>query len=211
MKRTVVALLFALSFVLPSFAADGWDDAVKKLTASTVYFEIDGEGSCTGFVVNANATPSGKADHGTDYVATAAHCDGGKLFADHVPAQVVYKNTKKDLLVVEVADLTRPALKLAAKNPEVGDSVASYGFGLGLERPMLRIATVADNASTLPEYGIGGPYIQTDAQFVPGQSGGPVVNKAGEIVAIVQMGGSGVGLGVGAETLRAEIGRFFEK
>ena len=46
-------------------------------------------------------------------------------------------------------------------------------------------------------------------KFVPGQSGGPVVNEKGEVVMIVQMGTNIVGLGVGTETIRDKVGRFF--
>ncbi len=50
----------------------------------------------------------------------------------------------------------------------------------------------------------------TDSPFVGGQSGGPVVNAAGELVLIVQRGDGGTtGLGVGVETIRARVGRFF--
>ncbi len=51
----------------------------------------------------------------------------------------------------------------------------------------------------------------TDAAFVSGQSGGPCVNAAGEVVMMVQRGSSTVGLGVGAETIKNKAGRYFQK
>ena len=76
---------------------------------------------------------------------------------------------------------------------------------------MFRTAHIADDDTYIPEDGIGGPFIVTDAQFVGGQSGGPVVNASGDVVLIVQRGGGGVGIGVGAETIRGKAGRYLQK
>ncbi len=207
MKRVAFALI--LLFATPVFAND-WTKVADSLAKSVVYVD-NTEGSCSGWVINANARPVAKDGVKMNFVLTAAHCDGDKLYVDHVPANVVYKDAKKDLLVLEVEDLGRPALKLAASNPKIGDSVASYGYGFGMERAMFRTATISDDKFYIPEEGIGGPFIVTDAAFVGGQSGGPVADLAGNVVLIVQRGGSGVGIGVGAEIMQAAVGRFFGK
>ena len=190
-----------------SLSAD-WAMVADKIAKSVVYIETT-SGSCTGYVVNADATNKDKED--VDYILTAAHCDGPELYADQTVAHVLWKDTKKDLMVLEVANLDRPALKIAKDNPKIGDEVASYGYGWGLERPMFRTAHVSDDKTYIPEQGIGGPFIVIDAQFVSGQSGGPVVNASGEVVLMVQRGGQGVGIGVGAEIMRSKAGRYFEK
>jgi S1-C subfamily serine protease len=46
---------------------------------------------------------------------------------------------------------------------------------------------------------------------VPGMSGGPVVDASGQVVMIVQLASDRVGLGIGAESIRAKVGRFFAK
>jgi hypothetical protein len=38
-----------------------------------------------------------------------------------------------------------------------------------------------------------------------------VVNEAGEVVMMVQRGTQSVGIGVGAETIRSKVGRYFGK
>lgn len=200
--RTI--LTFILLCVAPVFAAD-WESTVARLARAAVYVE-NSTGSCTGFVINAAARKGDK-----DFVLTAAHCDGEKLYAAHVPATVVFKDTKKDLLVLEVDDLDRPALALATTNPKTGDEIASYGYGYGLERSMFRIAHVSDTGMFIPEEGIGGPFIVIDAAFISGMSGGPVVNASGDVVLIVQRGGEGVGIGVGADIIREAVGRYFQK
>ncbi len=194
--------LLTIVATLPLMA--DWSSVVRTLERSAVYVASD-EGSCTGFVVHGSARKGEK-----DFVLTAAHCMGSDLYAAHVPARVIYKDTQLDLMVLETDDLDRPALKLAGKNPKVGDEVASYGHGYGLQRPMFRIAHVSDDAMYIPEGNIGGPFCVIDAAFVSGQSGGPVVNTAGEVVMIVQRGGAGTGLGVGAEVIRTAVGRYFE-
>lgn len=199
--------MFAPVLLALSLSAD-WSSIASTLNKSVVYIQT-ASGSCSGFVIHSSATNKDKED--VDYVMTAAHCFGEDLYVDQTVGKVLFKDVKKDLMVLEVPDLGRPALRLARDNPKIGDEVASLGFGWGLERPMFRTAHVSDDNTYIPEEGIGGPFIVIDAQFVSGQSGGPTVNLAGEVVLIVQRGGGGVGIGIGAELIRSKAGRYFEK
>lgn len=207
MKHIGVLIAVCLLGRPAELGATDWSVVIAALEKSIVWVEVGNEGACTGFVIDA-------ARH---YVMTAAHCAPSEhdvLWVDRVPAKVISKDTKKDLLVVEVKDLDpiHPALKLAAKNPVLGQELMSAGFGYALERPFFRQAHVQDDALTIPSNGVGGPYISTDAPFVGGQSGGPVVNVAGEVVMIVQRGDNGTtGMGVGVEIIRERMGRFFAK
>ena len=196
----ILPLLFLLLSPSILYAQASWTTIAALVQQSTVYVESV-DGSCTGFVSDAER----------DLVVTAAHCDGEKLYVDQVPATVVAKDSKHDLLVLFVKDIgdDRPALRLAKRNPEVGETVASLGHGYGYERPMFLIAHVADDDTYIPEDGIGGPLIVVDAAFVPGQSGGPVVNQVGEVVMIVQMSNDRVALGRGAEDIKKHIGKYF--
>lgn len=189
-----------------TFAQVGWAPVAEKLSRSVVFLQND-DGSCTGFVIHT----SWGEKHDKDLVLSAAHCYGLGLYVDQEPAKVVSIDKQKDLLVLEIDDTGRPALRLAKSNPKQGDSVASFGYGYGLERPMLRITTIADDNTYIPENGIGGPLMVTDAAFVSGQSGGPCVNAAGEVVMIVQRASGAVGLGVGAETIKSKTGKYWEQ
>lgn len=201
MRRIAICLPALFALTLPTVSASpDWRIAAEKIAKSAVFIESQG-GSCTGFVI----------DNDRDYVLTAAHCDGEKLFADQSPAKVVHKDAKKDLLVVHIDDLDRPALKLAKDNPRTGDEVASFGYGYGLERPMFRVTHISDDKIYIPYEGIGGPLMAVDTTFVPGQSGGPVINADGEVVMIVQLGTPMVGFGVGAEVIKDRIGKYFSK
>jgi S1-C subfamily serine protease len=180
-----------------------WTATAKKTNASIVYVESE-TSKCTGFVIH----DAWKND--TDLILTAQHCDGKQLFADYVSARVIFKHQKNDLMIVEVADTGRPALVIAAKNPAIGEEVGSYGYGYALERPMFRLAHVSDDEAVLPDIE-GGPFVMIDAGYVSGQSGGAVVNAAGEVVSIVQRASGLVGIGVGAQTIRAKVSRFLPK
>jgi S1-C subfamily serine protease len=189
-------------------AAD-WPALVKALEKSVVTIERNDAGvSCTGFIINSRAKD--KDDDDVDYVLTAAHCEAAKLWADQSVATIIAKNKEKDLIVLSIEDSDRPALKLAKENPKVGDEAASFGYGYGLERPLFRLTHISAE-TYIPYDGIGGPLFMTDATFVPGQSGGCVVNAAGEVVMMVQMGTNSVGMGVGADTLRQKVGKYWEK
>lgn len=201
-RLILTSFLFSLlAFAAPLRAAD-WTDVVKTLEQSIVYLQGD-SGACTAFVINTEKK----------YLLTAAHCfQKEMIWVDRVLAKVIALDSKKDLMVIyaEHLDPSRPALKLAAANPERGQEVMSAGYGYALERPFFRRAHVQDDQLMIPQDGIGGPFISVDSPFIGGQSGGPVVNQAGDVVSIVQRGDSGsTGLGVGAVIIREVMGRFF--
>lgn len=210
MRKLLAFLFVSLLLVLPvSAKVDDWAPVIKKTNSAVFYIETvseDETGGCTGFVINVKEK----------LAMTANHCDPGakgSIWADRVRAEVVAKDTKKDLLVIRMRELdpTREALPLADKNPSVGQDVMSVGFGYALDAIQFRKAAVSSSNLSIPEEGIGGPLIATNLAFTPGQSGGPVVDINGRVVAIVQRGDGGtLGLGVGAETIRERLGRFFE-
>jgi S1-C subfamily serine protease len=181
--------------VLLALQLASWTVVAEQLKASVV--EITD--FCSGVVIDA------------EVVLTAAHCSGEdtpELFVDLLPAEVMAKDVKYDFLVLRVKGLERPALKLAAENPTLGQEVASFGFGNGAEEGMFRRAYISTVDGT-----VNGkkPIVITDAAFVPGQSGGPLVNAAGEIVALVQLSSDRMGAGRGAHEIRKRVGKFFAR
>ena len=194
--------MVSVVLLLLSFVSD-WTATADTLAKSVVPVE-NKDGACTGMIINAKW----KGDK--DLFLTCAHCYGQELFADSATAKVVMLDKKHDLMVLEVDDTERPAVTFALKNPHQGEDVASFGYGMALERPMLRIAHVSDDAMVLPDVE-GGPFIAIDAAFVGGQSGGAVVNTKGEIVSIVQRGTDRMGIGIGVEAIRSKISRYLEK
>jgi S1-C subfamily serine protease len=198
MRKFLATILITLFIANPVFATD-WTAQAKKLKDSILYVETK-EGSCSSSVI----------DTTRHYVLTAAHCDGPEMFVDQTPAKVVAKDVKADLLVVETkATEDHPALKLATKNPQTGQEVATYGYGYGLEQPLFRTHHVSENEAQIPE--LPYRYVFVDTAFLPGQSGGPIVDLNMNIVGIVQRGNETIGLGVGAEIIKSKMGKYFEK
>lgn len=200
MYKVFLTLLLS-AFLFAPTAANDWSAVVLMVQNALVYVETD-DGGCSGWVAQAKRK----------YVMTAAHCDGKDLLVDRVPAKVVSKDTKKDLMILEVENLNpiRNSLKLADSNPKMGEEVMSAGYGMSLETPFFRKAMVSSDSVMIPENGIGGPFIGVDAAFIEGQSGGPVVNYRGEVVSVVQMASDRLGIGVGATIIRERMGRFLE-
>ena len=210
MRKVLLIFLASVLLVAPLSGQDTWSSVVKKSNNAVFYIEVsrgDEKGGCTGFVINAKEK----------LAMTANHCDpgeGGEMWADKVRAEVVAKDAKKDLLVIQMKymDPERTALSLADKNPTVGQDVMSVGFGYALDNIQFRKASVSSAGIMLPGNDNPGPFIGTNISFTPGQSGGPVLDSEGHVVAIVQLGDGGtLGMGVGAETIRERFARFFQK
>jgi S1-C subfamily serine protease len=201
MRKTVAAALFVLLSLTSAFAAD-WTLLADKLSRATVYIEHEG-GACSGVVINDSVGDKGEFD----YILTAAHCDGKEIYADQARAVVMTKDQKVDVMVLRVPDTERPAIKLAKADPKQGEEVAAFGYGYALEQPMLRVTHISIAEADIPS--LSGKYVVTDATFVPGMSGGGVVNAAGELVMMVQMGSNSVGIGKGAEAIKGKVGKYF--
>jgi S1-C subfamily serine protease len=92
--------------------------------------------------------------------------------------EIVKVSPSDDLALVEIpADLA--ALEPAATAPEPGDSVLVVGSGAGLE------GTVTTGVvSAVDRVVDGDTWLQFSAQVNPGNSGGPVVDRAGAVLGV---------------------------
>ena len=205
MWRVVVwTIALLLAYALRTFAAD-WTPIADKLSKSVVYIESK-KGTCTGFIINSERQRKGES---VDLVLTADHCYGADIYADNALAVAIWRDSKSDMMILEIEDTGKPALQIAEKDPKQGQEVGSFGHGYGLEKPMFRHAYVSNPSIDIPDE--GGPFVMIDAAYVNGQSGGPCINDKGEVVSIVQAASNLVGIGIGAERIRDKIGRYLEK
>jgi S1-C subfamily serine protease len=198
-KILVGAALMLLSLSSVSAAVTDWVAVAERLEQSVLQISDN----CSAFVI----------DDERDYVLTAKHCTAEDLtkptVVDLTPSRVVADDVQYDFAVLHVPGLDKRALVLAADEPKAGTEVVSLGFGMGLKGWMFRHAWVSNRNLTIPT--LDGEWIMIDGAFVGGQSGSPVVNAAGEVVAIVQMSTSTSGIGRGVDLLRKRVGKYFTR
>jgi tetratricopeptide (TPR) repeat protein len=93
--------------------------------------------------------------------------------------KVVIADSQKDLAVLEVEENIGRELKLAEKPVSIGEDIYVIGNPEGLE------GTLSQGIISQLRKISGKQYLQITAPVSPGSSGGPVLNKNGEVVGVV--------------------------
>jgi S1-C subfamily serine protease len=155
---------------LPPAAATGKQAAVPAPTAEPA------RGSGTGFYVN-----------NTDIVTAAHVIDGCRVLSltDGTTLTVVASDIRLDLAVVTSGRRSDAWLGIdGGTAPRLGESVFAVGYPLrGLYGSGLTVT--GGNLSTLPDPADGRGRMMISAPVQPGNSGGPVLNRAGVVVGVV--------------------------
>ncbi|MEQ8790601.1 MAG: trypsin-like peptidase domain-containing protein [Pirellulaceae bacterium] len=139
---------------------------------------LRGEATGTGFVVHADG-----------YLVTCAHVVFGAkqvevfLNGRSYDGAVVALDTQHDLAVVHVEARGLPTLALAtAQQVKLGQDVQSIGYPLTDEASEgVKVTRGAVSGYVVQE---GCRFVQVDAAFNPGVSGGPVVGPSGEVIGV---------------------------
>jgi len=198
MKTCVAALLLSLvCFVPTTTAATSWVEITKDLYQSVVRLTYDNNpGVCSGSVI----------DVLNKQVQTADHCIGtGVTYVNDLPASVMCRDTKNDLAVLEVPELSlaHKALKLSSVRPEAGEEVLVMGYADGLPVPRVRAGIVSMLGLRLKK---GGTFTIVDTPYIKGMSGGPAVNVNGEAIGVIAYTSETDGLSVDIDILRKSCG-----
>lgn len=193
MKRTTLALLCALVFAgcpsppVPDRPEDN-SRLLEHVLDSTVIVggDIDGGGPqlwCTGVLHRG-------------VVLTAAHCvlegilpevqhrsDGGSWY----PADAVYVDPYEDLAVLRPRHIFEDGLRVREHDPVYGERILCVGHPSGLRW------TATHGIVSFPRREGGGvtgeqTWVQIDCRIDPGNSGGPVLDRHGNIIGIVSFG-----------------------
>lgn len=146
---------------------------------------VGGGGDGSGFVV----TPDGFILT-NNHVIAQMRSSVEVIFNDGTkkPARVVGADPENDLALLKVDGADLPTVKLGdSAAVQVGDSVVAIGNALALEGgPTVTTGIISAVNRTIETDGgsqLTG-LLQTDAAISPGNSGGPLVNAAGEVIGI---------------------------
>jgi len=155
-----------------------WEDAVV-----TIEFK-DGHGS--GFAISEN------------YILTNYHVVGSKKevtlkfaekngFKQEATGTVIRKNAKRDVALIKIKGKLPKYLSISKIKPKSRDEVYTLGTPLDTKYA----GTLNPGSITHPGRELEGlTYIQSNALIYPGNSGGPMVNTDGQVIAISVMGDS---------------------
>jgi serine protease Do len=192
----------------PGVDFTNWADAVEKIRPSVVSVETStGSGSgwiidSEGLIITNEHVVAGASDVGV-VLSDGQYFDVIEIYADEI--------TDIAVLVVETSDLPVATIGKSSQL-RVGAPVAAVGNALGLGISMkggwvsqLNVSTVISGKAL---YGL----IETDAAMNPGNSGGPLINLAGEVVGItnaklVDITIEGVGYAISIDSILPVIER----
>ena len=156
---------------------------ITKLVPTMVFIDVNsrqGEVSGTGVIISSKG-----------YILTAYHVTSGGTTinvtlsnATTIPATFVAGSQGRDYAVIKLnsvpASLSVAALGSSTASG-VGDYVVSGGFALGYTpNPSFSFGII----SAFRKLSDGYNYVQTDAAINPGDSGGPLINMAGQVIGI---------------------------
>jgi putative serine protease PepD len=137
-------------------------------------------------------------------------------------ARVVGEEANEDLALIEVNPAgmgLKPLTLVSSSSVQVGDEVYAIGNPYGLEKTLTTgIVSALNRQISAPDgHAITGA-IQTDAALNPGNSGGPLIDEAGQVIGVnsqiaseqastagSQPGSTGVGFAISSNTVAGAI------
>ena len=143
-----------------------------------------GEGVGTGVVISADGEIVTNAHVVVDAVAVRVLLPGT---TEPISAEVVGTDVGNDLALLRVKSAALTVSQFAATDSvRVGDQVVAMGFALGLpgEASVTSGIISALSRTMITESGALNGLLQTDAAISSGNSGGPLVNAAGQVIGI---------------------------
>jgi serine protease Do len=198
MKKLLAVILAAA--VLPAFApaarAQNLEEIFSKVKPYVVVVRTKGRDVSTGGVTRFNQTGSGVLISSSGRVVTAAHVVNGMdeitvegVAGEVVRATLISANAAADVSLLQLERVTA-AMRVApigdSDTVRVGQQVMVVGAPYGLSHSMSVgwISARWPPNTIFPDMPLA-EFLQTTATINTGNSGGPVFNMAGEVIAIV--------------------------
>ena len=207
---------FVLTSVSQVFASPQEElaDVIERCEKSVVRIEVkgkDGESLGSGFVVNSSGV-----------IVTNVHVLAGAVtatatFADGKEVNILgtkYFDESRDICVAKIGSKklkTFTPIKVSEKLPRKGETVTALGAPRGLSFTATNgiVSAIREGKSISPEY--NGTWVQIDAALSPGNSGGPLINRSGHVVAMSTLASRGdsqnLNFGISADDIRDAISK----
>ncbi len=183
----IAAVTIIEGIAVTDLYAESLADMMERCEKSVVRINTSGE--------EGSAIGSGYLIDDSGIFATNCHVLAGATSANAVfsdnssyPILGTYViDAKRDIVIAKINCSGIKALRLSNTLPRKGESVTAIGAPLGLDFTVTNgIVSAIRNADQMKESGgqVEGTWIQIDASLSPGNSGGPLINSQGEVVAM---------------------------
>lgn len=175
-------------------------EIIEKVKPAVVYIQTS-DGSGSGMIIESNGYVLTNAHVVSDFSTAKIKLSDGRLFI----GSVVGRDENIDLALLRINADNLPIVVLGDSSIDVlkqGDEVFTLGYPFGLEGDVsFKEGTISRRISDN-----GATYLETSAEIHPGNSGGPLVNKYGEVVGVnsASYGQSFKGIALG-ETIKLAL------
>jgi S1-C subfamily serine protease len=141
---------------------------------------------------------------------TANHCIGTDDTIGGQISWLIFKNADVDIAILQSPGMSEPAFRPAHYAGHRKQPAFSLGFPLGLPEHITKSGIIAHGAAQVPDF--PKRVLLLDFRVLPGMSGGPILNTAGDVISINQRGGAGCdcGYGLPIRTLYDLTAQFWE-
>ncbi len=185
-----MALLFCPGV---AHAQDDLADVVARAEQCVVRIDVENVGQGSGYVVASSGI-----------VVTNVHVMAGAERAiatfpngnKHEIRGTYWIDEGRDICIIQIEATGLAELPVATDLPRKGEEVIALGSPLGLSFSATRgivsaIRKEAEIQADISDPTMRGTWVQVDAPLSPGNSGGPLINKAGQLVAMSTRASSG--------------------
>lgn len=180
----------------PSDTRKSFADVIARCEQSVVRITTtgnDGDGIGSGFVVDDRGTVVTNCHVLVGANEARVHFANGDT-ADVLGTLVI--DEARDIAIVKIASVEHPAIEISKALPRKGEEIVALGAPLGLAFTATRgiVSAIRSEAEFSKEFGSdrAGTWIQVDAALSPGNSGGPLINDLGQVVAMATLASTGV-------------------
>ena len=120
-------------------------------------------------------------------------------------ARVLSRDPETDLALLSMPANGHPSAVLSEREPRPGELVFAFGHPWGQRAVLTGGVLSAVTVARTPRGDI--PVLRTDARLAPGNSGGPLLNAAGEVIGLNAMiFGGDQGIAIAASVIRKFLG-----